>query len=86
MYYLLRSEVLRKCGLHYHRPTFSLSHSNSHSCEVRQCYKDAILIQMTCFRWPFFFFFSFFFFFFFFTSVAQFVLTSTCVTNNSLHI
>ena len=57
MYYLLRSEVLRKCGLHYHRPTFSLSHSNSHSCEVRQCYKDAILIQMTCFRWPFFFFF-----------------------------
>ena len=57
MYYLLRSEVLRKGGLHYHRPTFSLSHSNSHSCEVRQCYKDAILIQMTCFRWPFFFFF-----------------------------
>lgn len=79
MYYLLRSEVLRKCGLHYHRPTFSLSHSNSHSCEVRQCYKDAILIQMTCFRWPFFFF-------FFYISSTQFVLTSTCVTNNSLHI
>ena len=57
MYYLLRSEVLRKCGLHYHRLTFSLSHSNSHSCEVRQCYKDAILIQMTGFWWPFFFFF-----------------------------
>ena len=66
MYYLLRSEVLRKCGLHYHRPTFSLSHSNSHSCEVHQCYKDAILIQMTCFRWPFSFFLFFYLFILFF--------------------
>ena len=71
MYYLLRSEVLRKCGLHYHRPTFSLSHSNSHSCEVRQCYKDAILIQMTGFRGPFFFFFFFFLFFFYISSTVR---------------